>query len=160
MLRDSDNGTAELLVKEVGRFALGVGTTAAGARVVHDALATAGAGFEGVTVADGSGLSDAARVTCRAPTTLLAGNADALTGRLPLAGSTGTLARRLVDTPGAGRTEAKAGSLEGTAALAGYSETASGTTAEFAFISNGLPPGASGRGLQDRLAAALATATT
>lgn len=158
MLRDSDNGTAELLVKELGRSRLATGTTAAGTRAIGEALAGIGVTAAGVTVADGSGLSDAPRVTCRALTTVLAGNADVLSGRLAVAGRDGTLARRFLDTPASGRIQAKTGSLEGTAALAGYTRTGDRTTVEFAYIINGLPHSVSGRRLQDRLAAILATA--
>ena len=157
MLRDSDNGTAELLVKELGLTRSGAGTTAAGTRVVRGILLDAGVGLAGVTVADGSGLSDAARVTCRSLTTVLARNVEALSDRLAVAGSTGTLARRFVGTPAADRIRAKTGSLEGTAALAGYARTASGATVEFAYIVSGPSPAASHRSFQDRLALALVT---
>ena len=158
MLRDSDNGTAELLLKELGRHRFGEGATVAGARVVDDVLAAAGVPVGAVTITDGSGLSDGARVTCRALTTVLASDADSLSGQLAVAGRDGTLARRFLDTPAAGRIRAKTGSLEGTAALAGYADTRSGVV-EFAYLVNGLPRGASARSLQDRLATVLVTAT-
>ena len=159
MLRDSDNGTAELLVKELGRQRRGAGTTAAGTRVIAEALEAAGVALDGVTVADGSGLSDAARLTCRSLTTLLARDTEALSGRLAVAGRDGTLARRFLGSAAAGRLRAKTGSLDGAAALAGYVNTANDTTVEFAYIINGLPHGESGRALQDRLATALAAAS-
>lgn len=159
MLRDSDNGTAELLVKELGRQRRGEGTTAAGTDVIAATLETVGVARDGLTVADGSGLSDAARLTCRSLTTLLARDAEALSGRLSIAGRDGTLGRRFLGTAAAGRLRAKTGSLDGTAALAGYVETISGTTVEFAYIIHGLPHGQSGWALQDRLGAALATAS-
>lgn len=159
MLRDSDNGTAELLVKELGRQRRGAGTTAAGTDVITETLAAAGVGLDGVIVADGSGLSDAARLTCRSLTTLLANETEAFTGRLSVAGRDGTLARRFLGTAAAGRLRAKTGTLDGTAGLAGYVDTVDGTTVEFAYIINGLAAGEPGRALQDRLGAALATAT-
>ena len=159
MLRDSDNGTAELFLKELGRHRFGEGATVAGARVVGEVLAAAGAPLGSVTIADGSGLSDAARVTCRALTSVLASHAGSLSGRLAVAGRDGTLARRLLGTPAAGRIRAKTGSLDGTAALAGYAITRSGTVIEFAYVVNGLPRGASVRALQDRLSVVLVTAT-
>ena len=153
MLRDSDNGTAELLLKEIGFRTFGVGSTAAGARGLEDALRRGGVSMDGVSIADGSGLSDAARLTCRAVTGLLTRRSPDLYPRLPVGGRDGTLARRFVDIGGAIR--AKTGSLDGMAALAGYAENASGATLSFAYIVNGLPDGASARRLKDELARAI-----
>lgn len=155
MLRDSDNGTAELLLKEVGLQRAGEGSTAAGTRVVRQLLDRAGVPLDGVTIADASGLSDAARLTCGAVTSLLATRSADLAGRLAVAGRDGTLARRFRDTPVAGRLRAKTGSLDGVAALAGYASNTSGTPIVFAYLVQGLPHGASARVLQDSLAAAL-----
>lgn len=159
MLRDSDNGTAELLVKELGLRNNGEGSTAAGARALRDILTGGGIPLRGVVIADGSGLSDAARLTCRSLTTLLAARSADLSDRLPVSGRDGTLARRFADTPVAGRLRAKTGSLDGVAALAGYADNTAGATLSFSYIVNGLPRGASGRASQDALAAALVTAT-
>ena len=153
MLRDSDNGTAELLLKEIGLRTFRLGSTAAGARGVEDTLRRGGVPMDGVIIADGSGLSDAARLTCRAVTGLLIRRFADLYPRLPVGGRDGTLARRFVDIGGAIR--AKTGSLDGTAALAGYADNASGATLSFAYIVNGLPEGASARRLQDELARAI-----
>ena len=156
MLRDSDNGTAELLVKEVGLQELGAGSTGAGTRVVADTLGVDG---DEVVIADGSGLSSAARVTCRALTALLARDAEALSGRLAVAGRDGTLAHRFVGTMATGRLRAKTGSLDGVAALAGYIDAPNGGTLRFAYIINSLPLDDDGRALQDRLVTAIAAAT-
>lgn len=155
MLRDSDNGTAELLLKELGLRNYGDGSTAAGVRALRDLLAGGRIPLQGVVIADGSGLSDAARLTCRSLTTLLAARSADLADRLPVSGRDGTLARRFVNTPVAGRLRAKTGSLDGVAALAGYADTTAGATLSFSYIINGLPRGASGRALQDAVAAAL-----
>lgn len=158
MLRDSDNGTAELLVKEIGRRRLGAGTTAAGTRAITDHAAETGVPVDGIVVADGSGLSDAARLTCRAVTSLLDLRSAALDGRLAVAGRDGTLARRFLTTPAAGRLRAKTGSLEGTAAVAGYVDGSSGLRLSFAYIVTGLH-GASARSQQDALGTALVATT-
>ena len=155
MLRDSDNGTAELLVKELGLRSYGDGSTAAGVRALRNALRQSGAPLQGVVIADGAGLSDAARLTCRSLTTLLAVRSADLAGRLPVAGREGTLARRFLNSPVAGRLRAKTGSLDGVAALAGYADNAGGATLSFSYIINGLPRGNSGRALQDAVATAL-----
>lgn len=155
MLRDSDNGTAELLVKELGVRQLGEGSTAAGVRAVATVMGRIGVPLNGVAVADGSGLSDAARATCRSVLAVLTARSADLAPRLALAGVDGTLAHRLVGTPAAGRVRAKTGSLEGVSAIAGYAENAGGTTLAFVYIVTGLPPGSSARLLQDALATAL-----
>lgn len=155
MLRDSDNGTAELLVKEVGLRRSGRGSTAAGVRAVAELLGAEGLPVQGSVIADGSGLSDAARLTCRLVTAILAARTDDLRPRLAVAGRDGTLATRFATAPVAGRLQAKTGSLDGVAALAGYAEDAGGSVVSFAYVINGLPHGASGRSLQDRLARVL-----
>src|SRR3546814_2872565 len=78
-----------------------------------------------------------------------------LAGMLAVAGRDGTLARRFVGTPVAGRLRAKTGSLDGVAALGGYVDNRSGTTLAFAYVVNGLTHGSSASSLQDALAAAL-----
>ena len=154
MLRDSDNGTAELLVKELGLQWIDDGSTGAGVGAVYELLGDE-VPLAGVVIADGSGLSDAARLTCRAVTALLTGRSADLADLLPVAGRDGTLAGRFVDTPVAGRLRAKTGSLDGIAALAGYADTTSGATVGFAYIVNGLADGETGRSLQDAVARAL-----
>ena len=66
MDRDSDNYTAELLLKALGASTGAVGSTAAGARVVIEELEAAGVDTSGVRIADGSGLSSLDRLTATA----------------------------------------------------------------------------------------------
>ncbi|MGH3129847.1 MAG: D-alanyl-D-alanine carboxypeptidase/D-alanyl-D-alanine-endopeptidase, partial [Gaiellaceae bacterium] len=61
--RESDNFTAEILLKHLGAVQSGRGTTAAGAAVVRQVLAAAGIPLGGVRVDDGSGLSLRDRLT-------------------------------------------------------------------------------------------------
>lgn len=157
MLRDSDNGTAELLVKEMGRVRSGEGSTTAGMRAVEDALAARGLSIgDGVVLHDGSGLSDTQRVTCRMLAAALAASHPGLSG-LPIAGRTGTLRMRFRGSPAEGRLRAKTGSLDGVSALAGVVDDAAGRRLSFAYVANGLPQGATARAEQDALASALAS---
>ena len=57
MDRESDNFTAELLLKQLGTLVAEPGTTAAGRRLVRSTLADAGVPLAGVRIVDGSGLS-------------------------------------------------------------------------------------------------------
>ena len=97
MDRESDNFTAELLLKQLGAVALERGTSAAGASVVMQALAEAGVPTAGVRIVDGSGLSRLDRLTANALAGILrAAYADptvkpAFVASLPVAGINGTL---------------------------------------------------------------------
>ena len=158
MLRESDNLTAELLVKELGRTAAGAGTTAAGLAVMRETLAASGLPAGDYTSVDGSGLDRSDRATCRVlmATLLRAGYRGWMHDGLAVAGRTGTLSRRFLANPAAGRLRAKTGALEGVAGLTGWMPAVGGPLA-FALVANGLPSEATGRALQERLGAVLAT---
>src|SRR5205823_12571979 len=63
--RESDNFTAELLLKQIGAANGATGTTATGAALVRTTLAEAGIPLAGVRIVDGSGLSSLDRLTAR-----------------------------------------------------------------------------------------------
>jgi D-alanyl-D-alanine carboxypeptidase/D-alanyl-D-alanine-endopeptidase (penicillin-binding protein 4) len=149
MLLDSDNDTAELLLKELGRSGLGTGTTTAGRAVVADTLQRLGLPTRGIRQVDGSGLDPGNRVTCRLLTSLLV-RVPALQQWLPVAGQSGTLTDRFVATPVAGRLRAKTGSIRGVAALAGVADGSGGRRLTFAYLQNDVG-GTRGRQLQDEL---------
>jgi D-alanyl-D-alanine carboxypeptidase/D-alanyl-D-alanine-endopeptidase (penicillin-binding protein 4) len=156
MLQDSDNGTAELLLKELGLRRAGAGTTAAGVSVVTSVLGSLGLPMAGVVVHDGSGLDRGDHVTCRLLTAIL-GRADPkgpLARGLPVAAQTGTLYKRFLGTPVAGHLRAKTGSITGVASLAGYADAPEGRLT-FAQILNGIGTYADSRRVQDALGAAL-----
>ena len=126
MDRESDNFTAEMLLKQLGLAELDRGTSAAGATVVMQTLAEAGVPMTGVRIVDGSGLSRLDRLTTNALGSLLKiGWADpavrpALLGALPVAGVNGTLHHRLRKPPARGRVLAKTGTTESASSLSGY----------------------------------------
>jgi D-alanyl-D-alanine carboxypeptidase/D-alanyl-D-alanine-endopeptidase (penicillin-binding protein 4) len=138
MLSDSDNTTAELMVKEIGAQAGGAGTTAAGLDVINRTLGELGLAAPGVRAADGSGLADANQVTCRFVLALLdrAGPSSPLRSGLAVAGRTGTLSERFRGTSAEGRLRGKTGTLRQVTALAGYIDAPTGATVSFAFIVN------------------------
>jgi D-alanyl-D-alanine carboxypeptidase/D-alanyl-D-alanine-endopeptidase (penicillin-binding protein 4) len=145
----SDNEAAEVLARQVGRAAVGEASFAGGVEGVRRALTELG-----VRLArddqwyDGSGLSRDNRLT---PATLmavlgLAASEDhpelraVLTG-LPVAGFTGSLEYRFVDTDPAarGHVRAKTGTLRGTSALAGIVTDLGGTSAAFVLVADRVP---------------------
>ncbi|MDQ3066098.1 MAG: D-alanyl-D-alanine carboxypeptidase, partial [Actinomycetota bacterium] len=101
MGRESDNYTAEMLVKQLGAVFADRGSTAAGARVIRTALDEAGVPLAGVRLADGSGLSGLDRLTAVAVVALLeaglaeGGLRDAFLQSLAVAGVNGTLEDRM-----------------------------------------------------------------
>jgi len=158
MLTESDNLAAELLVKELGARLGGAGSTASGLVVVRQALASVGPAAAAVAPVDGSGLDRSDRLTCDALQATLArgGESGELGKLLPVSGRNGTLARRFIGTPAAGRIRAKTGALKGVNALSGWALTADGRSLQFALVANDLPNEATGTGLEDRVVSALA----
>jgi serine-type D-Ala-D-Ala carboxypeptidase/endopeptidase (penicillin-binding protein 4) len=141
MDRESDNFTAEMLLKHLGLTELGRGTSAAGAAVVTQALAEAGVPMTGVHIVDGSGLSQLDRLTANALGSLLKiAWADptigpALLASLPVAGVNGTLQHRLSKPPARGRVLAKTGTTDTASSLSGYVSD----RYAFAIVQNGRP---------------------
>jgi D-alanyl-D-alanine carboxypeptidase/D-alanyl-D-alanine-endopeptidase (penicillin-binding protein 4) len=138
MLTESDNGTAELLTKELGVHDSGSGTTAAGVAAIAKALHAQALPLDGTTQFDGSGLANDNRETCAAVQALLdqQGANSLLAAGFPIAGQTGTLEKRFVGTPLVGRLRAKTGTLDQATALVGYLQTAQGSQLSFAFMMN------------------------
>jgi D-alanyl-D-alanine carboxypeptidase/D-alanyl-D-alanine-endopeptidase (penicillin-binding protein 4) len=159
MIRESDNLTAELMVKELGVRFGGGGTWDAGLAVVRESLADRGLKTEGMEAVDGSGLSRSDRLSCSLlmQAMEISGPDGPIAQAFPVAGETGTLAERFVGSPAAGRLRAKTGSLRGVAGLAGYADAGFGRLLAFALLANELPRDAVGRALQENVGAALVT---
>ncbi|HSJ92926.1 MAG TPA: D-alanyl-D-alanine carboxypeptidase, partial [Gaiellaceae bacterium] len=66
MNRPSDNFYAEMLLKKLGAYFRGKGTSGAGATVVRRVFRARGVPLAGIRIADGSGLSSLDRLTTRA----------------------------------------------------------------------------------------------
>jgi PBP4 family serine-type D-alanyl-D-alanine carboxypeptidase len=159
MDRESDNFTAEMLLKQLGLSELGRGTSAAGAAVVTQVLAEAGVPMAGVRIVDGSGLSQLDRLTANALGSLLhVAWADptvgpALIASLAVAGVNGTMQDRLRKPPARGRVLAKTGTTNTASSLSGYVSD----RYAFAVVQNGHPVSSWwARRAQDRFAQVLA----
>lgn len=119
MLVNSDNNTAELLLKEIGVSAKGTGSTAAGLSAVLEQLSLWKANTN-VLLFDGSGLAAENRIPCDVFMTLLKTLSSSLPGLMAIAGETGTIRDTFKDTPVDGKLRAKTGTLNGVKALVGY----------------------------------------
>jgi serine-type D-Ala-D-Ala carboxypeptidase/endopeptidase (penicillin-binding protein 4) len=158
---DSDNFSAELLLKELGAVAGTGGTSADGAAVVRQVLTQNGVPLEGVTIADGSGLSSLDRLTPQAIVAILqqCWNDGALRATLvqamAVAGHSGTLAHRLLGPRTSGTVIGKTGTTDLASVLSGFVH---GRYA-FSVIENGTPvPWWKARAAQDRFVQLLAAA--
>jgi len=125
MDRESDNFTAELLLKQLGAAEGSVGTSAGGAAVVRSALSTAGIPLAGVRIVDGSGLSPLDRLTAGAIVGILRAAWEdpqvkpAFVSALAVAGRSGTMKDRLRRPPARGVVLAKTGTTSIASALSG-----------------------------------------
>lgn len=142
----SNNGHAEVLVKEMGRAAAGEGSWDAGLGVMEDVLAGYGLDPAGMRLRDGSGMSHKNLVTAEQLSVLLykvqtepwfpvflkslpvAGHPDRMTG--------GTLRNRMKGTGAAENVKAKTGSLTGVSTLSGYVTAENGEEYIFSILFN------------------------
>ncbi len=158
MGKDSDNFTAEMVLKDVAAEARGRGVTSTGAALARQSLARRLLPLRGTRIVDGSGLSPANRLTADLLSALLAeARSDPAIARplersLAVAGVDGTLRDRMRGGPGRRVVRAKTGTLSEASALSGYAGRFS-----FSILVNAPSVNHwSARLFQDRIAAALA----
>ncbi len=150
MLTTSDNNTAEMVLKEIGMKVSGRGSREAGLAAVMATLQSWGTPMEGVSLVDGSGLSDENRLTCGALLHVLQHDdaSDAVGTGMPIAGvAGGTLSDAFVGTDLEGVLRGKTGTLynydDGTGgkpaakALGGFLPLEGGGAVEFVMLLNG-----------------------
>lgn len=164
MMNFSDNVMAESIGREVAA-ATGQPQSFDGAsRAVLKALQDAGIDTTGARLLDSSGLSVDDRLTAKTLDEVVQAAAGdsmpelrPLVDLLPIAGGSGTLSNRYLDTEdgraAAGYLRAKTGSLTGTNSLAGIVTDESGRVLTFALLSNDAGP--TGRTALDAFAATL-----
>lgn len=159
MLTNSDNNTAEILIRHLGLTRSLQPTTAAGLAVVESTLSEWG--IRGVKGVDGSGLSRGNRMTCGALVALLhrAPIGGPLKSGLAVAGTTGTLRDVFKDTPVAGRLLGKTGTLLNVKTLGGVLPVSKDDEVLMALFLNGAGWADQGnyRPLWESLATAVAT---
>ncbi|MHB8642954.1 MAG: D-alanyl-D-alanine carboxypeptidase/D-alanyl-D-alanine endopeptidase [Gaiellaceae bacterium] len=159
MDQESDNFTAEMLLKLLSLIDVPRGSTFAGARLVSRTLAEAGVPMKGVRIVDGSGLSLLDRLTADALVSILQTMhndpllSPVLARALPAAGMSGTLKDRMRDAQLRGRVHAKTGTTDEASALSGFAGRY-----VFAILQNGNPVSDFwARVAQDRFARLLVT---
>ncbi|MCV7153424.1 D-alanyl-D-alanine carboxypeptidase/D-alanyl-D-alanine endopeptidase [Mycolicibacterium pyrenivorans] len=164
MMNFSDNVMAESIGREVAAELNRPQSFDGATRAVLSALEDADIDTEGARLFDSSGLSVDDRLTADTLDDVVSAAAgDArpdlrpLVDLLPIAGGSGTLSNRYLDTDegraAAGYLRAKTGSLTGTNSLAGMVTDESGRVLTFALLSNDAGP--SGRTALDAFAATL-----
>ncbi|RBY83470.1 D-alanyl-D-alanine carboxypeptidase/D-alanyl-D-alanine-endopeptidase [Blastococcus sp. TF02A-30] len=163
MLSMSDNVLAESLARHVALARDLPATFAGAAQAVTEAVSEAGIDAGGVSLSDGSGLSQQDLVPAGVLTEVVAGAADgsiegasALLSGLPVAGYDGTLFDRGDAGAAPGVVRAKTGTLAGVHALAGTVVTADGRLLAFAVIADQSGSEAAAEAALDDVAAALA----
>ena len=158
MNQDSDNFTAEMLLKHLGTLDGGVGTSARGAAVVIAEMRAADIPTAGVRLVDGSGLSSLDRMTARTLAAVIRAGLEnpeiraAFVQSLAVAGRSGTLRARLPTLTGVVR--GKTGTTDLACSLSGLLSD----SIVFAVLQNGAPVAYwSARTAQDRFVLALAS---
>jgi serine-type D-Ala-D-Ala carboxypeptidase/endopeptidase (penicillin-binding protein 4) len=157
MNKPSDNFFGEMLLKNLGMQAHGMGTTRAGARVAAGFARRVGARAR---LADGSGLSRRNLASPYRVVRLLEAMTqreeyDAFVDSLPVAGRDGTLKTRMRSGVARFRCVGKTGTLSNVSALSGYCEVLNGDTYAYSILMNGVYTSGA-RVLQDRMVQAIA----
>ncbi|MET9710019.1 D-alanyl-D-alanine carboxypeptidase/D-alanyl-D-alanine-endopeptidase [Nocardiopsis alba] len=147
LMKFSNNGHTEMLIKSIGRHTADEGTWEAGLAGMDEALRGIGVDTSGLVLNDGSGLSRTDRVTAGTVVDLLDRVQDApwyevWHHSLPVAGAEdpfvgGTLASRMRGTVAEGVAQGKTGTMSGVSALSGYVQGPDGGELYFSVVNNG-----------------------
>ena len=135
MMVNSDNNTAELLLKEIGFAASATGSTAAGLTAVKAQLVKWKLDKD-VQLFDGSGLASNARIPCDVFMSLLNTFSATMPGLMAIAGESGTIRDSFDGTVAAGKLRGKTGTLNGVKALVGYMPVPNSGAVTFSLLMN------------------------
>lgn len=162
MIKESDNLYAESMYYQIAALGGTKRASADNARTQERKLISKiGLKPANYKLADGSGLSLYNYVTVELIVKLLryayqnANIFDSLYPALPIAGTDGTLAKRMKGPFTNGNVRAKTGTLTGISSLAGYCVSANNHLLAFCIINQGVLRNSAGRNFQDRVCIAL-----